>query len=228
MCLFCASGFALSWRCLLRNGSRPESAIPSASFIGVWACISTAGLACSVLACLVLCEFWYTILGFCRHLVGDFLGDKVMDSSWPASQIDPPIQPLTRNEAQALLARYPPPSLRQILLLQGLTGLVLSGLWWVFLGPAAFLSSLYGLMVVLVPNALMVRALTGSLGKSVGGLVLWELVKVVAAGCLLAVAPFVLPSLVWLALLATVVLCMKVMIAVSLWRDRGKKLNAVV
>jgi len=184
--------------------------------------MSTAGLVCSVLPCLVLCKFWYTIFGFCRHLVGDLLGDNVMDSSWPASQIDSPVRPLTRDEAQSLLARHPPSSLWQMLLLQGLVGLVGAGVSWIFFGQAACLSSLYGLMVVLVPNALMVRALSGRLGKSVGGLVLWEFVKVVAAGCLLALAPFVVPALVWPALLVTMVLCMKVMIVVPLWWGRGK------
>lgn len=148
-----------------------------------------------------------------------------MDSSWPDSQIDPPIQPLTRDEAQALLARHPAVRVGPLLMAQCLLGVCLALCWWVLSGSqAAGLSSLYGAAVTVVPSALMARAVFGSrLGRTVGGLVLWELIKIVLVVAMLVAAPVLIRPLSWPALLVTLLLCMKVMGVALLWQGRRKK-----
>jgi ATP synthase protein I len=119
-----------------------------------------------------------------------------MDSSWPASQIDPPVRPLTRDEAKALLAQQPKFSLSLLLAAQ----------------------------LAVVPNVLMARGVFGSqAGATVGGLVLWELVKMVVVGVMLAFAPVLIRALSWPAMLVSMLLCMKVMGAALLWLGRPKR-----
>lgn len=148
-----------------------------------------------------------------------------MDSSWPDSQIDPPIQPLTRDEAQALLARHPVVRVRSLLVAQCLLGVCVAALWWVLSGSqTSGLSSLYGAAVAIVPSLLMARAVFGSrLGRTVAGLVLWELIKIVVVVAMLVAAPMLIKPLSWPALLVTLLLGMKVMGVALLWQGRRKK-----
>lgn len=150
-----------------------------------------------------------------------------MDSSWPDSQIDPPIKPLTRDEAKALLDRHPKVSLWSLLMAQALLGLVVAGVWWLLSGNQMHaVSAAYGALVVLVPNVIMVRAVFGGRsGRSVGGLVAWEFVKVVVAGLMLAAAPLLIVPLHWVAMLVTMVLCMKVMVVMLLLRQHRPQKN---
>jgi ATP synthase protein I len=70
----------------------------------------------------------------------------------------------------------------------------------------------------------MARAVFGSrLGRTVGGLVLWELIKIVLVVAMLVAAPVLISPLSWPALLVTLLLCMKVMGAALLWQGRRKK-----
>ncbi len=149
-----------------------------------------------------------------------------MDSSWPASQIDPPIRPLTRDEAQALLARHPVFSLATLFAVQVGVGVLVALVWWGSTGSqTAGLSALYGAAAALVPNALMARGMFGSkLGATVAGFVLWELVKMVVAGSMMAFAPFLIKPLSWPAMLITMLVCMKVVGVVMLLQSRPSKM----
>jgi ATP synthase protein I len=148
-----------------------------------------------------------------------------MDSSWPASQIDPPVRPLTRDEAKALLAQQPKFSLSLLLAAQLSVGVLVALVWWGLSGrPDSALSALYGAAVAVVPNVLMARGVFGSqAGATVGGLVLWELVKMVVVGVMLAFAPVLIRALSWPAMLVSMLLCMKVMGAALLWLGRPKR-----
>ena len=78
--------------------------------------------------------------------------------------------------------------------------------------------------MAVLPNVLMVRGLFGrNAGRSVGGLLFWELVKIGASGAMLALSPSLVPSLSWAAMLVTMVLCMKVIGVTLLWQGRKKK-----
>ncbi len=150
--------------------------------------------------------------------------DDWKDTQWPEQESDPPVQPLTRDQAQALLARYPSISPWRVIALQALVGLLVALVWGgVSRDLIALQSSLYGAVVAVLPNVLMVRGVFGPrAGRSVGGLLKWELIKICGAGALLALAPVVIPSLSWAAMLVTMVVCMKVIGVALLWQGRKK------
>ena len=138
----------------------------------------------------------------------------------------PPVSPLTREEAQALLARQPSFTVWQALASQAVVGLLVALTWGALAASqAALLSALYGAVVVVVPNALMARGVFGRrAGRSVGGLLVWEILKLCLSGALLVLAPVVLRPIDWAALLVTMVLCLK-SIAVALFIQQRRTKN---
>lgn len=147
------------------------------------------------------------------------------DTSWPEQEPDPPVRPLTREEAQALIARHPQVSAWRVIAVQAMVGLLVALVWGVLSGSqTAVVSSLYGAAVAVVPNALMARGVFGrNAGRSVVGLLVWELIKLAGAGSMLALAPILIPSLSWAAMLVTMVLCLKVIGVALLLQGRKKK-----
>ncbi|MFZ5525082.1 MAG: ATP synthase subunit I [Pseudomonadota bacterium] len=132
--------------------------------------------------------------------------------------------PLTRDEAQALIAKSPSLSPWRVIALQALIGVVVAVIWGgLSRNLPSFTSALYGAAVVVVPGALMVRGVFGrGSGRSLGGLLFWEIVKLLLVLALLALAPKWVPSLDWAALLVTLVLCLKVNGLVLLWQGSKK------
>jgi ATP synthase protein I len=132
--------------------------------------------------------------------------------------------PLTREEAQALIAKSPSLSPWRVIALQALIGVVVAVIWGsLSRNLPSFISALYGAAVVVVPGALMVRGVFGrGSGRSLGGLLFWEIVKLLLVLALLALAPKWVPSLNWAALLVTLVLCLKVNGLVLLWQGSKK------
>ena len=137
-----------------------------------------------------------------------------------------PFKALTRDEAQALSRQCPPLSPWRVLLVQlgvgvvvallaaGVTGRTVEG--W---------SALYGAATVVVPGALLARGMTSKLssmspGSSAVSFMLWEMVKIAVSVAMLALAPSIVQPLSWPALLAGLVLCMKVYWVALLWRGR--------
>lgn len=151
--------------------------------------------------------------------------DAFQDTLWPEQEPDPPVRPLTREEAQALTARHPSVSAWRVIATQVVVGVLVALVWGALSGDrSALLSALYGAAVAVLPNVLMVRGLFGRhAGRSVGGLLFWELVKIGASGAMLALSPVLVPSLSWAAMLVTMVLCMKVIGVTLLWQGRKKK-----
>jgi ATP synthase protein I len=91
-----------------------------------------------------------------------------------------------------------------------------------------FWSALYGAGVVVVPGVMMARGMTSRLssmspGASAVSFMLWEFVKIGASVLLMMLAPKFLPSLSWPALLAGLVVCIKVYWVALLWRRPAKK-----
>jgi ATP synthase protein I len=152
--------------------------------------------------------------------------DAWRDTLWPDQEPEPPVRPLTREEAQALIARHPQISIWRVIAMQVLSGVLVALVWWVLSSSqSAAVSALYGMAVVVVPNVLMARALLGSrLGRSVGGLVLWELLKIAVVGAMLASAPRLIAPVSWPALLVAMVLGMKVYVVALLWQSRRSKI----
>lgn len=140
-------------------------------------------------------------------------------------------KPLTAEQASALRAKEPPLSPWRVIVVQAAVGVVaalLAGL--LTQRTEVAWSLLYGAAAVVVPGALMARGMTSKLtsmspGSSAVSFMLWEMVKIAASIAMLALAPKFVQPLVWPALLAGLVLCMKVYWLALLWRPRVKRLN---
>ena len=137
-------------------------------------------------------------------------------------------QPLTRDEAQAVVAANPSLSPWRVIAAQAALGLVLALLALLVTRQVEmFWSALYGAGVVVVPGALMARGMTSRLTRlspaiSVAGVLVWEAVKVAAAVLMLVSAPKLVQPLSWPALLATMAACMTVYWFALVWRGAKK------
>lgn len=133
---------------------------------------------------------------------------------------EPEFKPLTREEAERWRASQPELSPWRVVRVQWLVGLSLALLvGLVTRQPSVALSLLYGAAAAAVPTALMAWGLTSSaLARSLAGrvetvfmnFVLWEGVKILLTVVLLWVAPRIVPDLNWLALVAGLVVVLKV------------------
>jgi ATP synthase protein I len=138
----------------------------------------------------------------------------------------PPWRRLSREEAQALLAKDPPVSPWRVVAVQSAAGVVVALVAALVAGNEGVgTSALYGAATVVLPGALMARGMTSRLtsrspGASAFGFMFWELVKIVVSVAMLAVAPKLVQPLSWPALLAGLVVCMKVYWFALLWRGR--------
>jgi ATP synthase protein I len=88
-----------------------------------------------------------------------------------------------------------------------------------------FWSALYGAGVVVMPGALMARGMTSALSRmspvgSAVSFMFWEGVKIVVSIVLLMLAARIVQPLVWPALLAGLVVCIKVYWVALAWRRR--------
>ncbi len=137
-----------------------------------------------------------------------------------------PPRPLTRDEAAALRAKEPPVSPWRVVGVQALVGVAVAAVVGAVFGWQAHAwSALYGAAVVVLPGALMARGMTSRLsstspGASAVSFVLWEMVKIGLAVAMLMLAPRLVQPLSWPALLAGLVVCMKVYWIALLWRGR--------
>ncbi len=138
-------------------------------------------------------------------------------------------RPLTRNEAQALQAKDPPLSPWRVIGVQAALGAGAALLVALISGNLIYgWSLLYGACTVVVPGALMARGMTSKLssmspGASAVSFMLWEMVKIAVSVVMLALAPKLVQPLSWPALLAGLVVCMKVYWVALLWRGRSKR-----
>lgn len=124
--------------------------------------------------------------------------------------------PLTAEQAQALRAQNPSVSPWWVVLGQVLVGTVVVLATWLLTGSAAAAKSCaWGVLAVVLPAALFARGLTGqfaraNLGTAMVGFFVWELAKIVVTVGVMYVAYRVEVNLNWLAMLAGLVLTMKV------------------
>ena len=129
-------------------------------------------------------------------------------------------KPLTREEAQQWRTRQPSLSLWRLVGLQLLVGLSAGALAWLFTQSVSVAGSvLYGAASVVLPSALMAYGLTSSAlsrllaayaQAAFAGFLLWEGVKILLVVAMLWSAPWIVPELNWLGLLAGLVLVLKV------------------
>lgn len=132
-------------------------------------------------------------------------------------------QPWSAQQAQAWRQSQPAMSVWRVLAAQMLVAVLLSttvALW--FTSVSLGLSWLYGALTVVVPAALFARGLTSpaaSLNAMTAAMsfAAWQGVKWVLAVLLLVLAPRLLPELSWPALLAGLIVTMKVYWLALIW-----------
>lgn len=138
---------------------------------------------------------------------------------------DPPVRRWSRQEADTLLREQPPLSPWRVVLAQLAVGAVAAAMAGAIGGAAWAWSALYGGAVVAVPGVLMARAATSRVAAvspafSTAYLLAWACVKVAVSVVLLALAPRLVPGLVWPVLLATLFVAMQTYWFALLWRGR--------
>lgn len=128
----------------------------------------------------------------------------------------PPIKPLSAEEARKLREQYPPVSPWWVVGGQAVVGVVAALVAWLVTGQARVgWSAGYGALAVVIPAAIFARGLTGrfsslNAGTAAFGFLLWEMVKIALTVVMLMMAPRLVRELSWPALLVGLVLAMKV------------------
>ena len=138
-----------------------------------------------------------------------------------------PFKPLTRDEAQVLMANNPQAvSPWRVIAVQAVVGAVVALVAGLVTGRLDVVwSALYGAGVVVIPGALLARGMTSALtsvspGASATGFMFWEMVKIGVAVVLLVLANRIVQPLSWPALLVALVACIKVYWLALAWRRR--------
>jgi len=136
---------------------------------------------------------------------------------------DDVIVPLSAEQVQALRRRQPLLSVWRVIGVQLLAGLVVASLsgWW--FGVSTAQSAMYGSLAVVFPAALFALGLMGRMssvnaGSAVFGFFLWELVKLALTVVALVAAPRWVENLSWPAMLAGLLVTMKVYWVALGWR----------
>ena len=144
----------------------------------------------------------------------------------PDNDIDPPFRKLTAEEAQRLRVQQPQLKLWKVLVGQVVVGVLAALAAWGWTGnQEAGWSAAYGALAVVLPAAIFARGLTGrfasrNAGSAAAAFMAWEMVKIAMTIAMLAVAPQVVAALSWPALLAGLVLTMKVYWAALMFSPR--------
>ena len=140
-------------------------------------------------------------------------------------------QPLTRQEAQALLAKQPAYSPWRIVAAQSVVGLLLAVALTVFGGIGWGVSAAYGVAVVVVPGAVMVWGLkrwsASHPGVALVRFAVWEAAKLLLAVAMMAAAPKLINDLSWMIFLSALVVCLKVNWAVLFFDNRRTVRRAI-
>ena len=143
------------------------------------------------------------------------------------------IKPLTRIQAEALRENHPSLSPWVVLAGQAGAGVLVSMAAWLLTANANIgWSCLYGAAAVVVPGVLFARGLMSKVSMinpaaAVTGFFLWEMVKIGLVLAMLFAAPRLVPDLSWPAMLAGLVVTMKV-VWLILWLEvkvRRKSVN---
>ena len=135
------------------------------------------------------------------------------EAAW-GQEPEPEIVRLSAVQAQALRLQSPSVSPWWVVRLQCMAGALVAVLAWSVWGKAAGVSAAYGAMAVVVPAALFARGLMSqfsSLNAATAsfGFFVWEALKLAVAIALIGLAPKLIENLNWLALMAGLVVTIK-------------------
>jgi ATP synthase protein I len=137
---------------------------------------------------------------------------------------------LTAQEAQTLRERDPALSPWWVVGIQCVAGFVAALVAWGITGKASVgLSAAYGALAVIIPAALFARGLMSKFSSlhaatASFGFFLWEAVKMAVSIAMLAAAPRLIENLSWLALLAGLVVTLKMYWFALLKRPKPKQI----
>jgi ATP synthase protein I len=140
-------------------------------------------------------------------------------------------KPLTADEARRLREQNPPVSPWWVVAGQAVVGFLVALAAWALTGKQNVgWSAGYGALAVVIPAAIFARGLTGrfsslNAGTAAVGFMVWEMVKIASSIAMMAAAPRLVPELSWPALLAGLVLAMKVYWVALAFSPRPRKLE---
>jgi ATP synthase protein I len=150
--------------------------------------------------------------------------DNEVDAGEPES-----FKPLSADEARRLRERNPSVPPWKVVVGQGVVGVLAALLAWALTSSQSVgWSAAYGALAVVLPAAIFARGLTGRFASlnaatAVFGFFLWEMVKLALTVAMLIAAPSLVVALSWPALLAGLVLTMKVYWVALLFAPRNKQ-----
>lgn len=130
--------------------------------------------------------------------------------------IETAFRPLSAAQAKQLRLSQPSVSPWRVVAGQVLAGVLVSLIAWGVTGRQNVgWSAGYGALAVIIPAALFARGITGrfsslNAGTAVAAFFVWEFVKIGVSVGLIALAPRMVADLSWLAMLAGLVVTMKV------------------
>ncbi|MRD49053.1 ATP synthase subunit I [Caenimonas koreensis DSM 17982] len=128
----------------------------------------------------------------------------------------PPFRKLSAQEAKLLRERNPQIKLWKVLAGQVVVGALVAVAAWGWTGKLeAGVSAAYGALAVVIPAAIFARGLTGrfaslNAGSAAVAFMVWEMVKLLLTVAMLVMAPKVVVGLSWPALLAGLILTVKI------------------
>ena len=140
---------------------------------------------------------------------------KTIAPETEAEAEDSDFKPLTAQEAEQWRRRNPPVSVWKVVAGQAMVGLLVALVAWVWTGRAAVgWSAAYGALAVVAPAALFARGVlrrkaSANPRAAMVGFFGWAIAEIVLTVALLAAAPGLVPELSWIALLAGMVIAMK-------------------
>jgi ATP synthase protein I len=140
----------------------------------------------------------------------------------------PPV-PLTNEQAQQLRRQLVHITPLFVVLVQLLATLVVGLSTWALTFNANWaLSVAYGGLSIALPAGVFAWAMRGKTHKAnaagvLFGFFLWESIKVLLSVVMLVIAPFIIPNLSWLALLAGLIVTIKAYLIAAFLRSKGKR-----
>lgn len=147
-----------------------------------------------------------------------------------AEENAPPV-PLSAEQARKLRERHPPVSPWWVVAGQAGVGLCAALAAWGVTGKQNVgWSAGYGALAVVVPAAIFARGLTSrfsshNAASAAAGFMVWEMVKIASTIALMAAGPRLVRDLSWPAMLAGLVLAMKVYWVALAFKPRARQLT---
>lgn len=139
-----------------------------------------------------------------------------------------PIQPLSAEEVRRLREQHPLVSPWWVIAGQAGVGILAALAAWVLTGKQSVgWSTGYGALAVVIPAAIFARGLTSrfsshNAGSAAAGFMVWEVVKIASTIALMAAAPKLVRDLSWPAMLAGLVIAMKMYWVALAFKPKAK------